>query len=670
MTGRLTGAFPPLSSFRSLSFRRKVTIGFAIAAVLVLLVTAISAIALRMALDSDREAFRQAEELIRVGDLRAALERRVSSYRGYLVTGQMHFLVRLQNARSDFAARLLRLRRGAESEDLRVLDLLGRANRDYEKAIAAGIRLRQEGATADVLGRYIETVSGPRRDALEKALDNLLAHRRRIARETERTASQENLWSSILIFASGGAALLLLIALSVPVTRTLASLYDTERLARARAEAAERRSSFLAKASGVLASSLDYRATLASVARLAVPEMGDWCIVDVADAEGRLQRLAVHHADPSKVEVLRTLWELYPEEPKQPYGSGKVFATGEAEVSPEITDEMLHSFARDEPHYAILRDLGFKSYMSLPLSVRGRTIGVLSFAAAESDIRYREEDLEFGRHLARRASLAIDNAGLFREAREAVGARDDFLSIASHELKTPVTTLQLQIQSLLRRAEVDPSHAAQASVERLAAADRQVIRLTKLINELLDISRITGKGLELELEPVDLAAVVRDVVARNDEELKRARCQIRLELEPSPSGTWDRMRVEQIVTNFLSNAIKYGAGRPIDIRVDGDENAARLTVRDRGIGIRPEHQVRIFQRFERAVSKSDYGGFGLGLWIVRQIVDAHGGEIHVTSAPGQGSAFTVELPRSPKSPGSPDGPGGGRILIDPGRAQQ
>jgi signal transduction histidine kinase/CHASE3 domain sensor protein len=670
MTGRLTGAFPPLSSFRSLSFRRKVTIGFAIAAVLVLLVTAISAIALRMALDSDREAFRQAEELIRVGDLRAALERRVSSYRGYLVTGQMHFLVRLQNARSDFAARLLRLRRGAESEDLRVLDLLGRANRDYEKAIAAGIRLRQEGATADVLGRYIETVSGPRRDALEKALDNLLAHRRRIARETERTAGQENLWSSILIFASGGAALLLLIALSVPVTRTLASLYDTERLARARAEAAERRSSFLAKASGVLASSLDYRATLASVARLAVPEMGDWCIVDVADAEGRLQRLAVHHADPSKVEVLRTLWELYPEEPKQPYGSGKVFATGEAEVSPEITDEMLHSFARDEPHYAILRDLGFKSYMSLPLSVRGRTIGVLSFAAAESDIRYREEDLEFGRHLARRASLAIDNAGLFREAREAVGARDDFLSIASHELKTPVTTLQLQIQSLLRRAEVDPSHAAQASVERLAAADRQVIRLTKLINELLDISRITGKGLELELEPVDLAAVVRDVVARNDEELKRARCQIRLELEPSPSGTWDRMRVEQIVTNFLSNAIKYGAGRPIDIRVDGDENAARLTVRDRGIGIRPEHQARIFQRFERAVSKSDYGGFGLGLWIVRQIVDAHGGEIHVTSAPGQGSAFTVELPRSPKSPGSPDGPGGGRILIDPGRAQQ
>jgi signal transduction histidine kinase/CHASE3 domain sensor protein len=639
---RLFGSFV---ARRPIPFRRKVTVGFAIAAVLVLLVTAISAIALRMALASDREAFRRAEELVRVGDLRAVLEQRVSSYRAYLLTGQTYFFDRFERARSDFAARLSRLRHGATREDLRVLDSLDRANRDYEQAVAEGIRLKQEGATADVAARYIATVSGPRRDNLEKALDALLAHRRRLARETERTAERENLWSSIVIFASGGAALLLLLALSVPVTRTLATLYETERRARERAEAAERRSSFLAKASGLLASSLDYRATLASVARLAVPEMGDWCIVDVADAEGRLQRLAVHHADPAKIEVVRTLWEHYPDQPGQPFGPGKVFETGEAEISPEITDEMLRSFARDEPHHAILHDLGFRSYMSLPLSVRGRTIGVLTFAAAESDIRYQEEDLEFARHLARRTSLAIDNARLYRETREAVGARDDFLSIASHELKTPVTTLQLQIQSLLRRAEVDASPAAQASVERLAAADRQVIRLTKLINELLDISRITGKGLELELEPVDLVAVVRDVVARNDDELKRARCEIRLELEPSPSGEWDRMRIEQIVTNLLSNAIKYGAGRPVEIRVDGDENAARLIVRDQGIGIRPEHQARIFERFERAVSKSDYGGFGLGLWIVRQIVDAHGGEIHVTSTPGEGSVFTVELPR-------------------------
>jgi signal transduction histidine kinase len=114
------------------------------------------------------------------------------------------------------------------------------------------------------------------------------------------------------------------------------------------------------------------------------------------------------------------------------------------------------------------------------------------------------------------------------------------------------------------------------------------------------------------------------------------------------------MRVEQVVTNLLSNAIKYGAGRPIEIRVDGDENTARLTVRDRGIGIPPDHQARIFERFERAVSTSDYGGFGLGLWIVRQIVEAHGGQIHVTSTPGQGSAFTVELPRR-RSSGRPTG---------------
>jgi CHASE3 domain sensor protein len=182
--------FGPFSARRPIPFRRKVVVGFAIAAGLVLLVTAMSAIALRMALDSDLEAFRQAEELVRVGDLRAALERRVSSYRAYVLTGQMHFVDRLESAGSDFAARLLRLRHGANREDLRILDPLDRANRDYEQAVATGIRLRQEGASGDDMGHYIETVSGPRRDVLEKALDDLLAHRRRLARETERTAGR------------------------------------------------------------------------------------------------------------------------------------------------------------------------------------------------------------------------------------------------------------------------------------------------------------------------------------------------------------------------------------------------------------------------------------------------------------------------------------------------
>ncbi|HEY6147382.1 MAG TPA: HAMP domain-containing sensor histidine kinase, partial [Thermoanaerobaculia bacterium] len=248
-----------------------------------------------------------------------------------------------------------------------------------------------------------------------------------------------------------------------------------------------------------------------------------------------------------------------------------------------------------------------------------------------------------GEALAYRAGLAIDNARLHADAHVAIRVRDDFLSIASHELKTPITTLQLQIQSLLRRAD---GGAVEGLGPRLAAAERQVERLTVLINDLLDISRITGGRLDLQLEDVDFASVVKDVTARLEEPLARAGCPLTVTgLEPQ-RGKWDRLRLDQIVTNLLSNAMKYGAGQPIEVAMSATPQAVRLQVRDHGIGIEPEHQRRIFDRFERAVSGRHYGGLGLGLWIVRQIVDAFGGSIRVRSAAGEGSTFVVELPRT------------------------
>jgi PAS domain S-box-containing protein len=426
-----------------------------------------------------------------------------------------------------------------------------------------------------------------------------------------------------------------------------ADLLARERRARAAAEAAESRSAFLADASAVLSSSLDYRTTLASVARLLVPRIADGCAVDMLEG-GRLRRLATSHSDPLRVAAAEQVAGRYPAEVGAPHGAGRVVATGKPELLSEVTDEVLRATARDEEHYSLIRDLRLASLMCVPLRAQGRVLGAITLASAESGRRFGPEDLAFAQDLAGRASAAIENARLYRDARNAVRARDEFLSIASHELKTPLTTLQLQIQGLIRKVQGSEDPAVGSIAPRLATAERQVERLTDLINNLLDISRITAGRLDLDLEPVDLSSVVRDAASRFREELARAGCSIRIEADGPCVGQWDRLRLEQVVTNLLSNAVKYGAGSPIELEVSGDETSARFSIRDRGIGIPPEHQARIFDRFERAVSDRHYGGLGLGLWIVHQIVDSLGGTISVESEAGKGTIFTVSLPRTPR----------------------
>ena len=208
--------------------------------------------------------------------------------------------------------------------------------------------------------------------------------------------------------------------------------------------------------------------------------------------------------------------------------------------------------------------------MCVPLWARGKTLGAISLASSESGRHFGPEDLAFAQDLAGRASVAIENARLYREAREAVRARDEFLSIASHELKTPLTTLQLQIQGLARKVRNTKGEPAlEALSPRVTTSERQVERLTALINSLLDISRITSGRLDLDLEPVDLAAVVRDAAARFREDLARAGCALEIRTDGPCVGEWDRVRLEQVVTNLLSNAAKYGASRPIEITVSG-----------------------------------------------------------------------------------------------------
>ncbi|MCE9668741.1 PAS domain-containing sensor histidine kinase [Myxococcus stipitatus] len=244
-----------------------------------------------------------------------------------------------------------------------------------------------------------------------------------------------------------------------------------------------------------------------------------------------------------------------------------------------------------------------------------------------------------------------------RHLQEAVRVRDEFLSVASHELKTPLTVLGLRLQAFARAAQADPDGAWMARHGReLQGMLRQVMRLAGLVNGLLDVSRIGTGRLKLEYEQVDLGELVQDVAARHQLEAERAGCVLEVRAEGPTVGLWDRMRLEQVVTNLVSNALKYGAGLPVRMGVSREEGRARLTVRDEGIGISPEAQARIFHKFERAVSERNYGGLGLGLYVSRTLVEAMGGVIRVESLPGAGATFVVELPLSPVEEPAREGP--------------
>jgi signal transduction histidine kinase len=231
------------------------------------------------------------------------------------------------------------------------------------------------------------------------------------------------------------------------------------------------------------------------------------------------------------------------------------------------------------------------------------------------------------------------------ELRRALAVRDEFLSVAGHELKTPITSLALRTQALQRDAlgQVD-SEFAQHVAEYTQTTTRQLGRLTHLVNQLLDVSRISAGRFTVELEEVDVAEVVREVVARFNSQAARMGSALEMEVPASLVTRTDRLRVEQVITNVLDNAIKYGLGKPV--RLQAFQAGAELVVRvkDQGIGIPPEHQDRIFERFERAVSGRSYGGLGLGLYITRSVLDALGGAIRVESAPGEGASFVVSLP--------------------------
>ena len=230
--------------------------------------------------------------------------------------------------------------------------------------------------------------------------------------------------------------------------------------------------------------------------------------------------------------------------------------------------------------------------------------------------------------------------------RQAIVLRDDFLSVASHELRTPLTSLKLEVANLARIAQkASAAEGGPRVLSKVEKIDAQASRLHRLIDELLDVSRIAAGRLELHVEAVDVAQIVTDVGGRFGEEAARLGCTLNIEAPAPVVGRWDRSRLDQVITNLMSNAIKYGDCKPVDVSVAAVDDTAVITIRDRGLGIAAHDHERIFGRFERAASSRHYGGIGLGLWIVKQIIDALGGTVSVESTPGDGSTFTVSLPR-------------------------
>jgi PAS domain S-box-containing protein len=406
----------------------------------------------------------------------------------------------------------------------------------------------------------------------------------------------------------------------------------------------EIRREFMLEATSILASSLDREMVLATVARLAVPRIADWSAIHVVDANERLKCVAFAHVDPQKAELVQEIASRYLPDDDAAHGAQHVVCTGKSELIKDIPDALLAHFARNAEHLAALRRVGLRSYVAAPIQTTATVLGVMTLATC-GPRRLDEADRAFVEQLANNTAIAMENTRLFQETRrqrraaeEAVRARDAFLSVASHELRNPLNTLNI-VMELIQK---DSRRVA----ENAAKLRRQLQRLNQLVDKLLDVSRISADRLDLSYEEIDLAELVREVVARFEEEIRRSGSAVLVRADASIVGLWDSMRLDQIVTNLLSNALKYGAGKPVSVRVESGREAARLIVEDHGCGIGPEDQARIFERFER-VSKASgqVGGLGLGLWIVRQITTSLGGSVHVDSALGKGSTFVVELPR-------------------------
>ena len=425
-----------------------------------------------------------------------------------------------------------------------------------------------------------------------------------------------------------------------------AALHEQRRIQSEAVEDARRQAAFLAEMGAVLSQSLDYEETLATVARLAVPEIADWCAVDVVNPAGDLRRLAVAHVDPAKVEYARELQQKYPADPNATGGVHEVIRTEKPLLVTSISPELLAQRVPDEERLRIIRALGLTSYICVPIVSPSGVLGAMTFVFAESGRHYTERDLAFAQDVAGRAALAIDNAFAYQRAHTANRLKDEFLATLSHELRTPLNAILGYAQMLnLGALRGDGQSRAMAVLTRNADSLRQII------DDVLDVSRITSGKLRLAVRPVDLNDILQNAVGTMQPAADAKGVSLQFTTTaPLPTVSGDPDRLQQIIWNLLSNAVKFTArGGHVWLTVEGGpgQGFATIVVEDDGQGIDPKFVPHLFERFRQADSRfsREHGGLGLGLAIVRDLVELHGGRVSASSdGLGTGATFRVRLP--------------------------
>jgi PAS domain S-box-containing protein len=406
---------------------------------------------------------------------------------------------------------------------------------------------------------------------------------------------------------------------------------------------------FLDAASHTLRASLDYYATLRNLARLALPTLADYCVIDLLEPDGRVVRVETAHRDQAGEQLLREIQQHYPPNEHNPV---RTILSGGATILHQTVDaELLDAIARDERHRTLLRELAPISWMIVPMRTGDRTVGTIALVMSEvSGRRFAPEDLALAEELGLRAALAVEHSRLYNQAQAGIRVRDTFLSVATHELRSPLTVIGGTAQILLRqrRRSGDLEPREETLLQRMV---EQTQRLNRMIDVLLDFSRLRAGQLELDFEAVDIGRLACNVAEELTPTLTIHTLSCATPDEPL-AVHGDPLRLGQVLHNLITNAVKYSPrGGAVTVRAWSEGGQVCVAVSDQGIGIPAEAQQRLFEQFYRAENAQRYAaGLGIGLAVSDGIVAAHGGTIDVTSEVGVGSTFTVRLPTLQPAP--------------------